>query len=368
MATGMQAMMNAPGMHAMMDSLMQNPEVMRGMFESNPAMRELMDRQPELAHVLNDPAVLRQAMDMARNPALLRESMRNNDRVRTLVASLRRASLLMLLLHKIILQALSNIETSAEGHNALRRLYSDFQAPLMDAVTAPTAAAQGAAANPFAGLFSSAPPPASAPSPGGLNATPLPNPWAPAPPASQAAAQGFMPPAGLGGMGMGGMPAGLGGMGMGGMPALDPAQMEAMLSSPAMSSALEMMASNPGFMDAMLASNPAMQSMMNANPAMRTMLSNPAALRAMMDPANLRAMAQVNQMMGQLHPGGMGMGGMGGFPMAPAAPAPPPTQLYATQLTQMAEMGFTDAEANVRALQATGGNVHAAVERLLGGG
>lgn len=44
----------------------------------------------------------------------------------------------------------------------------------------------------------------------------------------------------------------------------------------------------------------------------------------------------------------------------------PLEQLYAAQLSQLQDMGFIDAEANMQALRATGGNVHAAVERLLG--
>lgn len=44
----------------------------------------------------------------------------------------------------------------------------------------------------------------------------------------------------------------------------------------------------------------------------------------------------------------------------------PPEELYATQLTQLQEMGFFDTQENIRALIATAGNVHAAVERLLG--
>lgn len=70
--------------------------------------------------------------------------------------------------------------------------------------------------------------------------------------------------------------------------------------------------------------------------------------------------------------GGGAAGGLGGL-FGPgglnfAAVPPPvanPEQAYATQLTQLNEMGFWDREANVRALQATGGNVQAAVERLL---
>jgi hypothetical protein len=44
----------------------------------------------------------------------------------------------------------------------------------------------------------------------------------------------------------------------------------------------------------------------------------------------------------------------------------PPEELYATQLSQLQEMGFFDTQENIRALRATAGNVHAAVERLLG--
>lgn len=48
------------------------------------------------------------------------------------------------------------------------------------------------------------------------------------------------------------------------------------------------------------------------------------------------------------------------------ANAVPPEQLYAAQLSQLQEMGFFDIQENLRALSAVGGNVNAAVERLLG--
>ena len=44
-----------------------------------------------------------------------------------------------------------------------------------------------------------------------------------------------------------------------------------------------------------------------------------------------------------------------------------PDQVYASQLTQLSDMGFSNREQNIRALQATSGNVHAAVERILNG-
>ena len=60
----------------------------------------------------------------------------------------------------------------------------------------------------------------------------------------------------------------------------------------------------------------------------------------------------------------------GAPPAAPAVPAQPavaPEIRFASQISQLCDMGFFDTEANVRALTATGGNVNAAVERLLGG-
>jgi ubiquilin len=43
-----------------------------------------------------------------------------------------------------------------------------------------------------------------------------------------------------------------------------------------------------------------------------------------------------------------------------------PEQLYASQLSQLQEMGFLDAQENVCALIAVGGNVTTAVECVLG--
>merc|ERR1711963_470617 len=52
---------------------------------------------------------------------------------------------------------------------------------------------------------------------------------------------------------------------------------------------------------------------------------------------------------------------------APAAEQPP-EERFASQLDQLASMGFVDRQANIQALIATMGDVNAAVERLLGGG
>ena len=41
---------------------------------------QLMERNPEINHMLNNPDILRQTMEIARNPAMMQELMRNQDR------------------------------------------------------------------------------------------------------------------------------------------------------------------------------------------------------------------------------------------------------------------------------------------------
>ncbi|KAI0066737.1 hypothetical protein BV25DRAFT_1972571 [Artomyces pyxidatus] len=64
---------------------------------------------------------------------------------------------------------------------------------------------------------------------------------------------------------------------------------------------------------------------------------------------------------------GAGAGGFGGAP-APPADTRSPEERFQVQLQQLQDMGFTNASQNVRALLATGGNVHSAIEYILGGG
>ena len=71
--------------------------------------------------------------------------------------------------------------------------------------------------------------------------------------------------------------------------------------------------------------------------------------------------------MGNMFPAGGGVPQPGAPGMPPAAPAVAPEIRFAAQISQLCDMGFFDTESNVRALTATGGNVNAAVERLLGG-
>ena len=63
---------------------------------------------------------------------------------------------------------------------------------------------------------------------------------------------------------------------------------------------------------------------------------------------------------------GAAPGGMGTTAAVPAAAPVDPAVRFATQLSTLEGMGFTDKEANLRALQQANGNVNVAVERLLG--
>ncbi|KAH8957070.1 hypothetical protein BDL97_07G073200 [Sphagnum fallax] len=90
---------------------------------------DIIDHNPDLAHILNDPGTLGQTLDAARNPELMREMMRNTDR------------------------AMSNIEASPEGFNMLRRMYGTVQAPLLNAATMGGEGGNDLATNPFAALL-----------------------------------------------------------------------------------------------------------------------------------------------------------------------------------------------------------------------
>ena len=89
-------------------SLLDDPNLLRQMVNANPQLRRAMDANPQLRHALQDPNLLREAVEVARNPARAREAMRHQD------------------------LALSQLENHPEGFNALRRMYSEVQEPLME--------------------------------------------------------------------------------------------------------------------------------------------------------------------------------------------------------------------------------------------
>ncbi|XP_050227512.1 ubiquitin domain-containing protein DSK2a-like isoform X2 [Mercurialis annua] len=376
----MREIMNTP----VVQSLMNNPEIMRNLIMNNPQMREIIDRNPELAHILNDPSTLRQTLEAARNPELMREMMRNTDR------------------------AMSNIESSPEGFNMLRRMYETVQEPFLNATTmAGNTGADGA--NPFAALLgnqagnqagvgtanpstTNSESPTGSPAP---NTNPLPNPWT---------------ATGTGGGGLNNTarsntagdarpqtPAGLGGLGLPEFDSLfgsmtDTNLVNQMVQNPGISQIMQSLLSNPQYLNQVLGANPQFRSLLDSNSQFREMLQNPDFLRQLTSPETMQQLLTLQQALfsqlgrqqstqepgqtgaGTGPPNNMGLemmmnmfGGLGaGSLAAPNRPSGPPEEVYATQLLQLQEMGFFDTQENIRALTATAGNVHAAVERLLG--
>ncbi|KAJ7411272.1 Ubiquilin-1 [Pitangus sulphuratus] len=363
-------------------SMLSNPDLMRQLIMANPQMQQLVQRNPEIGHMLNNPDIMRQTLELARNPAMMQEMMRNQDR------------------------ALSNLESIPGGYNALRRMYTDIQEPMLNA------AQEQFGGNPFASLVSNE-------SSGGdsqpsrtENRDPLPNPWAP-----QSSSQNSTSTSTSGensgnsnvrnntsaSMGQSSTIPNLGsGLGVG------------MFNTPGMQSLFQQITENPQLMQNML-SAPYMRSMMQSlsqNPDLAIQMQNPDTLSAMSNPRAMQALLQIQQGLQTLAmeapgliPGfNPGLGGLGstGAPTGSTVPSSIPSEntsptsgatdpghqqfvqqmlqalaganaqlqnpevRFQQQLEQLSAMGFLNHEANLQALIATGGDISAAIERLLG--
>lgn len=212
----------------------------------------------------------------------------------------------------------------------------------------------------------------------------------------------------------------------------DPNMMQSMMNSPEFLQQMSSLMSNPAILEQALALNPQYASMaphareMFQSERIRQMMSNPETLRSMLQMASMMRGAGLDPLDGPLGgsaftppgnpnapsapnttatpatpgsaptPGGtasapnpfgpnpfgadpsallqfLGAGGPlfsgGASPSgAPPADTRPPEERFQVQLQQLQDMGFTNASQNVRALLATGGNVHSAIEYILGGG
>nr|XP_044994303.1 ubiquilin-4 isoform X1 [Jaculus jaculus] len=395
----------------LVQGMMSNPDLMRHMIMANPQMQQLMERNPEISHMLNNPELMRQTMELARNPAMMQEMMRNQDR------------------------ALSNLESIPGGYNALRRMYTDIQEPMF------SAAREQFGNNPFSSLAGNSDSSSSQPL-RTENREPLPNPWSPSPPSSQAPGSGGE---GTGGSGTGqvhptvsnpfGINAASLGSGMFNSPEMqallqqiseNPQLMQSVLSAPYMRSMVQMLAQNPDFAAQMMvnvplfAGNPQLQEHLRLQlPVFLQQMQNPESLSILTNPRAMQALLQIQQGLQTLQteaPGlvpSLGSFGMSRTPApsagnnsgsaaegptssSPGMPAsspptgpssaqqqlmqqmiqllagsgssqvPVPEVRFQQQLEQLNSMGFVNREANLQALIATGGDINAAIERLLG--
>ncbi|XP_068280490.1 ubiquilin-1-like isoform X4 [Nyctibius grandis] len=315
-------------------SMLSNPDLMRQLIMANPQMQQLIQRNPEISHMLNNPDIMRQTLELARNPAMMQEMMRNQDR------------------------ALSNLESIPGGYNALRRMYTDIQEPMLNA------AQEQFGGNPFASLVTNA-------SSGGdsqpsrtENRDPLPNPWA-----SQTRSQSStstntsgensgssnvrnstsastgqsstIPNLGPGlGVGMFNTP---------GMQSLlqqiteNPQLMQNMLSAPYMRSMMQSLSQNPDLAVQMMlnnplfAGNPQLQEQMRQQlPTFLQQMQNPDTLSAMSNPRAMQALLQIQQglqILATEAPGlipgfNPGLGGLGstGAPTGSTVPSSVPSE------------------------------------------
>ncbi|XP_053151688.1 ubiquilin-1 isoform X1 [Hemicordylus capensis] len=399
-------------------SMLSNPDLMRQLIMANPQMQQLIQRNPEISHMLNNPDIMRQTLELARNPAMMQEMMRNQDR------------------------ALSNLESIPGGYNALRRMYTDIQEPMLNA------AQEQFGGNPFASLVSN-------PSTAGdnqpsrtENRDPLPNPWAPQSSTQSSPSSGVSNSGDTGGgsnvgssttgsTGQSSTMPNLGpGLGAGmfntpGMQSLlqqiteNPQLMQNMLSAPYMRSMMQSLSQNPDLAAQMMlnnplfAGNPQLQEQMRQQiPTFLQQMQNPDTLSAMSNPRAMQALLQIQQGLQTLAteapgliPGfntgiaGLGSAGLGstGIPTGTTVPTSVPNEntsptsgsgetghqqfvqqmlqalaganaqqlqnpevRFQQQLEQLSAMGFLNREANLQALIATGGDINAAIERLLG--
>jgi len=287
----MSEMLNNP----MVQNLLSQPDFLRTMMENNPQMRQVLDSNPELRHALEDPEFMRRSMQMMRDPTAMQNMMRNQD------------------------LAMSQIENMPGGYAALRRMYEDVQAPMLDAMSGGGGGNEsGSGGNDNANEGNGGD------GTDGASNRAMPNPWG-APSStfnnnsansSSSVTAGNSNPAMasnpfasfVGGMGMPNLSTSAGGGSSN--PWADPAAMgdntanlEAtiqMLENPMMNQMMRQFMSNPEMMRQMMEANPMMRQLRETNPQMAAMLSNPEMMRSMMDPNNLRAMLQMQRSMQQL--------------------------------------------------------------------
>ncbi|XP_066501074.1 ubiquilin-4 [Hoplias malabaricus] len=385
----------------LVQNMMSNPDLMRQMIMANPQMQQLMERNPEISHMLNNPELMRQTMELARNPAMMQEMMRNQDR------------------------ALSNLESIPGGYNALRRMYTDIQEPMF------SAAREQFGNNPFSALGGNADNQGAQPS-RTENREPLPNPWGPPDTSSSGTSTSTTSttstttPSVSNPLGISSTSLGNGIFNSPGMQSLmqqiseNPQLMQNMLAAPYMRSMMQSLAQNPDVASQVLmnnplfAGNPQLQEQMRHQlPVFLQQMQNPEALSVMTNPRAMQALMQIQQglqtlqteapgLMPSLVPGGVPGGIPAGVNVTPENPPPPPSgqgptpaagtnptqqqlmqqmlQMFAGgsastqtpevrfqhQLEQLSAMGFINREANLQALIATGGDINAAIERLLG--
>lgn len=306
-----EGIMNNPDfMRQIMDSpltqsLMSNPEIVRSLIQANPQMRQLIERNPEIGHMLNNPDILRQTMEIARNPSMLQELMRNQDR------------------------AMSNLESLPGGQSALQRMYRDIQEPMLNA------AQEQFGSNPFQALGNNG---AGTSQPStGENSAPLPNPWGGPSSTTTSSTSTSNTSSNSSGAGLFTSP---------GMQSLlsqmteNPQLMQNMMNAPYTQSMFQSLSANPELASNIIASNPLFagnqqlqDQMRNMMPAFLQQMQNPAVQGLMTNPEALQAIMQIQEGMQRLQNAAPELYSTMGFPGIGAGMNLTPTTTTSTSTT-----------------------------------
>ncbi|KAI6202864.1 hypothetical protein M3Y94_00490000 [Aphelenchoides besseyi] len=344
----MREMMNSP----MMQNMMSNPDLLRNLFSENPAVQQIIQRNPELGHALTDPDIIRQTMEMIRNPNMFNEMMRNHD------------------------QAIRNLQGIPGGEAALQlpldRCRAIRSLPNNTSNQDDSATSRSNRA-------------------GVENAEALPNPWSSGGGSGQRANAGAsatnMVPNGVDLSSL---------MGNSMTPEMVSGIMQSMTRNPELMNSLgpagnrlqavmsninPAILTNPRVLNALRQIQQATEVLRTEAPELVNMMGIPPSLLGANPAGNESAAAPQANPTGENQQPGLSQGvmdfasllqqmnlGAGMQAGAAAANTQPPEERFRSQLEQLVSMGFMDREANIRALTATFGDVTAAIERLLSGG
>ncbi|KAJ3416687.1 hypothetical protein HDV05_000517 [Chytridiales sp. JEL 0842] len=335
----------------MVSAMLENPQFMEAVLQMDPRMRRLSEEHPELRRMMSDPSFLRQMSSAMRNPAVMQEMLRNQDRQLSNVEAIPGGMAALSSMYGSMLQEESALETRTSTTDESNRRFAERLGVNVDGQT------------------------------GGVNQEALPNPWA-APAARQAPTQ---QPAGAVGSLFGGAGAGMGGMGFNPFafppPVTPAAQPPANPSNQPTAPATGATDPNAALMNALLASMTLGSQAPQSNESQQNMYAQrqQQTLALLQQMQQLQAALQGFPQQQPASPFGTGFPAFGGIsplsqPAVPsnpssataaAPPAEPPEERFKEQLKNMEEMGFTDKSKNIKALLAAGGNTESAIIYLL---
>lgn len=164
-----------------------------------------------------------------------------------------------------------------------------------------------------------------------------------------------------------------------------------LMNSPIFQQSINELANNPQLVRNILHSNPMFAQLSANNPMLDQMLNNPEMMRMMLNPQMIQSVlnsnnatnstmnpnpfsslnglpnnSQLNGLLNDPNIASMFSGMMNEVNIGVNNNTPTPaSQMYATQLNQLRDMGFIDTDASLSALQESGGDINAAINKLL---